>query len=191
MTSIQSADHQPDDRFGYGCYALVIPASPQIAATCARLERGAKMTRAKIPAHVTVKGTFINIDDLSLVRERTRAITDQVVPFDIPFAGAQSVWWDTGGALAVLVTPDLQALHDALVAAIAPLGQPAYQDDPYRPHMTYVQSISPEALQWVRAQVAEMDFGAGFRAEFVDLMGRKGPAEGGAWHTIERFPLQG
>jgi hypothetical protein len=191
MSTIQPADHQPNDRFGYSCYALVIPAPASIADRGAVIEREAGMTRAKIPAHITVKGTFYGVDSLEEVKRRVEAITAGTPAFAISFEGAESHWGESSGYLSVPVTAEMQALHDALVAAISPLGTAAYQDDPYHAHMTYVQSVSPEGLQRARQAVEESDFGDGFTATAVDLMGRAGPAQGGTWQLIKRFLLGG
>jgi 2'-5' RNA ligase len=191
MTAIPNADHLSDDPFGYSCYTLVLPAQESIKQLADRIEQEAGITRAKIPAHITVKGTFYGIDSLDEIKQRVEAIAARTPAFTIPLAGAQSVWGEQGGGLSVPVTSPLQALHDALVAAIAPLGQPAYQDDPYRPHMTYVQDVSPAGLAAAKARVAQTDFGPFFHAETVDLMGRIGPAHGGRWTLIASFPLRG
>lgn len=185
------SDHQPEDSFGYSCYAVVLPAPPEIVAKCVPIERASGMTRAKIPAHITVKGTFYGIASLEEVQQRIRAITARTAAFEIRFAGATSYWGETVGWLAVPAPPALQALHDALVAALRPLGTQAYDEDPYEPHLTYAQDVPSGGLARVQEMVAETDFGEGFRAEAIELMGRRGPAYGGKWLVIERFPLLG
>lgn len=191
MSAIPNADNLANDRFGYACYALVLPADETITALTQRIEAAAGMTRAKIPAHITVKGTFYAIDDLDEVKRRVQAITQRTPAFTIPLAEAKSAWGARGGGLGVPLTPPLQALHDALVAEIAPLGSPAYQDDPYRPHMTYVQDVSAQGLARARELAEQTDFGPLFTAQSVDLMGRSGPAYGGQWQRIARFTLNG
>lgn len=188
---IPNADHLEDDAFGYSCYALVLPAQESIRTAADAIERAAGMTRAKIPAHITVKGTFYAIASLDEVKARVATITGQTPALEIPLAGAQAHWGTNGGGLRVVATSALQTLHDALVAAIAPLGKPAYQDDPYRPHMTFVQDVTPEGLATAQSLVAATDLGPVFRADFVDLMGRQGKAHGGQWLCIQRFALAG
>jgi 2'-5' RNA ligase len=190
-TAIQSAKNQPNDPFGYSCYTLVIPVSDELTAQIDSLRQEVGVTVAAIPAHVTVKGTFFGIDSLDDVKQRTASITSNVAPFFVSFQETEFMWWADGGALGIQVTPEAQALHDALVASIAPLGIPAYQDDPYRVHMSFVYGVSPEGLEQTKKLVSQMDFGPGFRAEAVDLMGRIGQAVNGKWTLIQRFPLQG
>lgn len=186
---IASADNQPNDAFGYSCYAVVLSATPALTDLVAEIRQLAGMTRAAIPAHVTVKGTFVGVESLDRVKQLVAEHTTTTVPFYVSFDGAKSVWWEGGGALRMLVGREMQALHDRLVKAISPLGTAAYQDDPYKPHMTYAQDLSPEGVETAKDLVHHMDFGPGFTAEAVDLMGRVGPAYGGEWTLIQRFPL--
>lgn len=186
---IASADNQPNDRFGYSCYALVIPASQALIDLVAEVRQRSGMTRVAIPAHVTVKGTFVDIEDLDEIKRLVSAITAETPALYISFDGAAPVWWQAGGALGIPVSAPLQALHDRLVAAISPLGTAAYRDDPYQPHMTFVQDLSPEELEKAKDLISRIDFGPGFLADAVDLMGRVGPAYGGTWQRIEQFPL--
>lgn len=189
MTTIYSVVNQPNDQFGYSCYALVIPASEAITAQVEQLRNTVGVTVASIPAHITTKGTFFHIESLDKVRELARQIIAHHPPFYISFQDAQVQWWKEVAALTIPVTPQLQALHDALVANIAPLGLPAYQDDPYIIHMTLVYNPAPEKQALVKELIAALDFGRGFQAESVDLLGRVGPRVGGAWKLIERFPF--
>ena len=191
MRRIPNADDQSDDRFGYSCYALVFPVSGEIQEETDPIERASGSTRAKIPAHVTVKGTFCGIESLSDLRRLVRFITGNTRRFHISFEGAESVWRSAGGGLRVPVRSEMQALHDALVAGIVPISTSAYIDDPYWPHMTYVQEVSVAALEQALQLVAHADFGDGFWADSIDLMGRVGKAHGGRWELIEQFPLAG
>ena len=191
MSTIQSADNQPDDPFGYSCYALVIPAPADLSAQVDAMRLAAGITRASIPAHVTTKGTFYGIASLDDVQAQVAQIADATAPFTLSFQGAEKHWSGNWGGLRVPVTPPLQALHDALVAAIAPLGTPAYMDDPYQPHMTIVYAVIPASQPHARQLLERADFGPGYPATAVDLMGRIGPAIGGHWSLIQRFPLNG
>ena len=191
MTTIYSVVNQPNDQFGYSCYALVIPASADLTAQVEELRNAVGVTVASIPAHVTVKGTFFSIESLDEVKARVRAITDASAPFFISFADAEVHWWKDVAALTVPVTPPLQALHDALVASVAPLGLPAYRDDPYVVHMTLVYNPAPDRVDFAKARINQLALDEGFHAQAVHLMGRVGPRVGGAWQVVERFTLRG
>ncbi|MCC6455470.1 MAG: 2'-5' RNA ligase family protein [Caldilineaceae bacterium] len=189
MSAIRSSKDLTNDQFGYSCYTLVVPAGEALTAQVESLRNQMGVTVASIPAHVTVKGTFYDIDSLEQVKQLVEEITRSTAPFFISFSERAFHWWADGGALTVPATPPIQALHDTLVATISPLGKPAYRDDPYLVHMTLVYGQSPERLQQAQALVQEMDFGPGFMAESVDLMGRVGQAVGGEWRLITRFGL--
>ena len=179
-----------DDRFGYSCYALVFPAPEEITAKVGAIERASEMTRAKIPAHITVKGTFHEIPDLIQVRNVARKAVAGTGRFWISFEGAKRNYADRGAWLHVKVTTEMQRLHDALVEAFKPLVTTVYPDDPYLGHMTVYQEATERGMPAARALFEDSDFGSGFDATYVDLMGRRGPAYGGRWELIERVALK-
>ena len=87
------------------------------------------------------------------------------------------------------VSAEIQALHDDLVKNIAPLGKPAYKDDPYRVHMSVVNEVKPTGVEIAKKMVTEIEFGKGIQVDAIDLMARDGVAWGGVWKRIERFEL--
>lgn len=189
MTTIVSSANLTNDHLGYSCYALVLPASAELSARVEGLRNELGVTVASIPAHVTVKGTFYAIQSLEQVEQQVEAITDKTAPFFVHFPERNIHWWTETCALVVPVTPPLQALHDALVAAITPISLPAYQDDPYVAHMTLLYGQGPERLARANELIRQVDFGAGFQATAVHLMGRVGQRVGGEWKLIRRFEL--
>ena len=191
MTTIYPVENQPNDQFGYSIYSLVIPAGEELTTQVEAIRNQVGVTVASIPAHITVKGPIFNIASLEQVKQLVKAITSNAAPFFISFQGSQFHWGSTGGGLGVVVTPPLQALHDALVATISPLGLPAYRDDPYHALMTLVYGQSPEKIEEVKEWINQMDFGPGIQADAVNLVGRVGPRVGGQWMLIERFALGG
>lgn len=180
----------PNDKFGYSNYTFVFPASPEVTVKVAALERASKMTRAKISAHITVKGTFHQIDDLEVVRDTARRVITGTKRFWISFDGAEVDHWKSGGAgLHLRTAPEMQRLHDALVAEFKPISTTYYPDDPYWTHMTLYQEAPEDGIAAARALLERTDLGPGFEAFAVDLMGRRGPAYDGRWELIERFLL--
>ena len=164
MTTIYSVVNQPNDQFGYSCYSLVIPVSEELTARVETLRNTVGVTVASIPAHITVKGTFFNIESLEQVNQRIEAITRVTAPFFVSFQAAEVHWWQEVAALTVPVTPPLQSLHDALVAGISPLGLPAYRDDPYVVHMTLVYNPAPAALERTQEVVTDLELPPRFDA---------------------------
>lgn len=178
-----------NDNFGYSCYAFVFPVSPEITTKVTAIEQASRMTRAKIPAHITVKGTFHKIADLGEVRAVARRVIGGARRFRISFDGSKVDIDSRGAGLDVKATPEMRRLHDALVAEFKPLATTVYTDDPYHPHMTLYQEPSSDGVEPARAMIGKTDLGPGFEAYAIDLMGRRGPAYGGRWELVERFPL--
>src|SRR5215213_2973776 len=93
MATIYSVVNQPNDPFGYSCYALMIPASAALTAQVEQLRQTVGVTVASIPAHVTVKCTFFKIESLEEVKQHIEGITRDAVPFFISFEEAEVHWW--------------------------------------------------------------------------------------------------
>ncbi len=178
-----------NDAFGYSCYAIVIPAPPELTGQLLAIEQDAGQERAKIPAHVTVKGTFYGIANMDEMITKIREIAERYEPFSLDTAGVEMVNSPRSVILDFPVNSQIQSLHDDLVAEIAPLGSPAYKDDPYRVHMSIVNEVKPEGVEIARARVADIDFGDSLPVVTIDLMARDGVAWGGVWCRLERFNL--
>jgi hypothetical protein len=91
--------------------------------------------------------------------------------------------------LGFTVNPEIQSLHDDLMAYIGPLGNSAYPDDPYRSHMSIVNEVKPEGVEIAKSRLAKIDLGEKLRFGSIDLMARDGLAWGGVWKRVERFEL--
>lgn len=86
MSTIRPSKDLPNDHLGYSCYTLVVPASEALTAQVEQLRNQMGVTVASIPAHVTVKGTFYDIDSLEQVKQLVEPITNNTAPFYISFA---------------------------------------------------------------------------------------------------------
>jgi 2'-5' RNA ligase len=180
-----------NDEFGYSCYTIVLPAHPDMTEKLLEIESAAGQTIAKIPAHITVKGTLYGIPSLEGMIELIRTIAKRHQPFRLGVQDWELFDSEHSVILGFTVNTEIQALHDDLVANIAPLGKPAYYDDPYRVHMSIVNEVEPEGVVIARDQIAQVDFGAGLQLGTIDLMARDGMASGGVWKRLERFELGG
>jgi 2'-5' RNA ligase len=191
LSQMTDSTNLTNDRYGYSCYALVFPTTKELEAKVAAIERASGMTRAKIPAHITVKGTFHEIPDLVKVRNIARKVIAGTRRFQIPFEGAERAFSKDvrSAGLQVKATPEMQRLHDDLVSAHRRVVTTVYPDDPYRPHLTVYQEATEKDEPAARALFEGTDLGPGFEAAAIDLMGRRGPAYGGRWARIERFSL--
>lgn len=145
--------------------------------------------RAAIPAHMTVKGTFVRISDLDEVLEIMRSVASETPKFWISFDGAEEVWGEKRGILKASVFPQIQQLHDALVRHVSPISELRYPDDPFWAHMSMTSEYEPGHVEEIRAAFEGFDWGPGIQAESIDLFGRVGQAIGGEWNLIKSFPL--
>ena len=186
---VNPSTHLENDEFGYACYAIVIPAPPDLAGPMLDIEHAAGQERAKIPAHITVKGTIYGIESLEGLVEEIRYVTNRHAPLVLDAAGRELIGPDNSVILGLPVIAEIQALHDDLVKNIAPLGKPAYKDDPYRVHMSVVNEVKPEGIEIAKKMVGEINFGEGIQVGAIDLMARDGVAWGGVWKRVERFEL--
>jgi hypothetical protein len=178
-----------NDKFGYACYTIVAPAPDALAAPLLDIEHAAGQERAKIPGHVTVKGTFYDIESLDGLLSAIRSVAGQHHPVELGTSG-MDIWESEHSViLGFKVNPEIQALHDDLMSNIGPLGNSAYPDDPYRSHMSIVNEVQPEGVATARSMINDLDLGESLRFETIDLMARDGVAWGGTWKRLERFEL--
>jgi len=178
-----------NDQFGYSCYTIVAPAPDYLAAPLLDIEHAAGQERAKIPGHVTVKGTFYDIESLEGLFDTIRTVASRHQPISLATSG-MDIWESEHSViLGFKVNQEIQALHDDLMAQVGPLGKSAYPDDPYRTHMSIVNQVKPEGVEIARTRIAELDLGEQLDFTGIDLMARDGVAWGGKWRRIEQFTL--
>jgi 2'-5' RNA ligase len=188
--TIDSKDLE-NDEFGYSCYVISIPAPSELLGRLSEIERAAGQVRAKIPAHITVKGTFYSIASLDGTLDVIRRVVSRHDPFVLGTDGMEFIGPDYSVILGFTVNPEIQALHDDLVANIAPMSKPAYRDDPYRAHMSIVNEVEPEGVAIAKSMTEDIDFGDGLDVNSIQLTARDGVAFGGTWHRLELFKLGG
>jgi 2'-5' RNA ligase len=180
-----------NDEFGYSCYVVAIPAPDELSGPLLDIERAGGQVRAKIPAHITVKGTFFGIQSLNGIIDEIRSVVARHSRFTLSASGKKFVGPDHSVILGFPVNPQIQALHDDLVASIGPLSKIAYRDDPYLVHMSIVNEVEPEGVEIAKSMIADVDFGDGLDVHSIALMARDGVAFGGTWHRLELFKLGG
>ena len=185
---IDSAELE-NDEFGYSCYTIVAPAPPELTKPLLDIETAAGQSRAKIPAHVTVKGTLYAVTSLEGMIDEIRVVTARHEPFGLGTQGMELMGPDHSVIIGFQVNPSIQGLHDDLMTHIAPLGKPAYPDDPYRAHMSIVNQVGADGAAIAKGLLDDIDFGSELSFGVIDLMGRDGPGWGGIWHRIEQFEL--
>lgn len=177
----------------YDRFAVVAFGTPTVVEAVERIRRALPPSgRPILPAHVTVKGTFVEPTDLAEIAERVRTCCAEARPFALT-TGALDVWSDAGGSgvlFHVEESPELTRLHWQLVEQVKGLATTVYYGEDigvYTPHLTVVQQI-PAADAEAAAPVIERSAASGFTFPVAEtaLVGRRG---GTAWETIATFPL--
>ncbi len=186
------ASNRENDRFGYSVYAVVAFAPEGLTRKVDALRRGIAMERVAIPAHVTVKGTFCDIDSLDGLRSLIGDIAAGTPPVEMRFEAPDPVRFEeTFGVLEIRPKQLLSGLNEALSRAIDPISTNAYFDGPFWPHLTLCQECSAAQIEQAKQLAAKLEPGTGFTCGAIDLMGRVGTAYGGRWESIELFRLRG
>lgn len=184
-----------NDRFGYSAYTVVALANPDQVSKVDAARTAIGLNRATIQAHVTVRGTFFDIESLDDMRALLRGVAEAQKPAKVEFSpeGWKFIRRTPGQHIAIMpceTTPGLLALNAVFDEVIRPRSQNAYPDE-YRAHLTLCQDCTDEQMDEAERIAAQLDIGDGFKASSVHLMGRVGPAFGGEWKAIESFPLGG
>ena len=187
------ASDRPNDRFGYSVYAGVLTAAPRQVAEVAKLREAIKPRRSMLPAHVTVMGTFCDVQSLDEIKRIFAGVARGCRPVEVKFDGTGMHIYPDWASFDVVKRAELVRLHDELTAAVSPHVTDAYgyAEHGYTPHLTLWQECPPEDQTLADRLGRELDLGRGFTARAVDLVGRAGPAHGGRWVTVESFPLGG
>jgi 2'-5' RNA ligase len=187
MTLDSGRDASAFDRFG-----VVAFGTPEVVAAVERI-RGAlpPSGRPILPAHVTVKGTFVDPIDLDQVVERVRACAAAAPPVTLS-TSVLHVWGnDVSGTVVFEVDapPAFAQLHWKLVEVLDGLATTRYHGEDsgvYTPHLTVVQEIPPEAARAAVPVIERMASGFRFDVTEIALVGRRA---GTVWETLTTFPL--
>lgn len=183
------------DRHGYSGYSVVMFMPKGVIEEAAKVRGQLDIPVPMIPAHVTVKGTFVLAPGLEDIRRIGRTAAERTRPF-VMRLGETFVWGREGSrtlVVSVESSPDLDAVHRKLFDAIEPITTNVYGDEPrnrFHYHMTVYQEVSEVGHQKGRALAANLRLPREVEARSMCLMGRRGPrGKDGRWEVIERFPF--
>jgi 2'-5' RNA ligase len=176
----------------YDRFAVVAIGTPEVVAAVERVRQLLPPSgRPILPAHVTVKGTFVEPVDLDEIVARVRRACAEARPFALT-TGAVDVWSDEHGSgvlLHVEAADEGVRLHWQLVEALKGLGTTIYYGEDigvYTPHLTIVQQIPVAEAEAASAVVERELTSVTFTVTELALVGRRG---GLAWGTLSTFPL--
>jgi 2'-5' RNA ligase len=179
----------PPAAAGFERYAIVAFATTQICEDLRKVRaQCARSGRPLMDAHVTVKGGFSELRDLTTA---LRAIGEAVAganPFAVRTTDPQVL---TRGDRASIVLPleestALRTLHGRLVEALAPHGlHDSEQDRPggYTPHLTVVQDVEIDGIERSVRAVEGWRLNYFWTVRDVDLVGLRD----GLWQSLRVF----
>jgi 2'-5' RNA ligase len=180
------------DPAAYDRFAVVAIGAPEVVAAVERVRQMLPPSgRPILPAHVTVKGTFVEPTDLDEIAARVGRACAESQPFALT-TGAADIWSDEHGSgvlLHVESAPEGVRLHWQLVEVLKRLGTTIYYGEDigvYTPHLTIVQQIPAAEAEAARALVERELPSFTFTVTELALVGRRG---GLAWETLTMFPL--
>ncbi|MDA1279466.1 MAG: 2'-5' RNA ligase family protein [Chloroflexi bacterium] len=154
-----------------------------------RVEKAADQRRAKIPAHITVKGTFYGHENLDGLKNDIRDIATRHEPFFLGFHKPEVTI--RNGTISFVFTNavETEALNNELESKIGPASKSAYRSGPYKTHLCVVEQVDQQGTNIAADLIPGLDLGGGVEVDSLELMGRDGPAYGGTWKRLERFGL--
>ncbi len=180
------------DPKAYDRFAVVAFATPEIVEAVEEIRRQLPPAgRPILPAHVTIKGTFVDSLDLDEILKRTRDCCAAAQPFTLT-TGPIRVWGEGSDAVVVLEveqSPPLTRLHWELVEALKALCTTTYYGEDiseFAPHLTLVQQIPLAEAEAAAAFVERLAVTYTFPVTEAALVGRRG---GVAWETLATVPI--
>jgi 2'-5' RNA ligase len=174
---------------GYERYAVVTFATTQICEDLRKVRaQCAPAAQPLMDAHVTVKGDFSDVRDLTPALGAIREAVAGLNPFAIRTTDPQVL---TRGDRASIQLPleesrVLRLLHGRLVEALAPYGvhgSPQDQPGGYTPHVTVVQDIGLDGVERSVRAVEGWRLNYFWTVRDVDLVGLRD----GLWHSLRVF----
>ena len=182
-------DQLPNDAWGFSCYSVVIPWPEELARSLHSIECASKMTRSKIPAHMTVVGDIFSVSDLELLKSRVLATAASCNRFYVDFSGIERRWDGSHCALIYQYSEALRALQKMLEVELEGICSTAYDQPLNFEHTTIVAGVDESVVSVVNQMLDGVNLGTGFFASHLDLMGRVDTADDGQWSLLRRFPL--
>ena len=182
------------DKNGYTGYAVVVMMPDDVQRKVAAVRGQLTIPVPMIPAHVTVKGTFVRPPDLDEIVRIVNAVADETAPLSIELQ-EQLLWGREGArtvAISVKSSLPVDGLHRKLFNAIQPITTNVYGREAaegFHFHMTVYQEVDEPNHRKGLALAAGLHLPDRVDAHSMCLMARIGPrGPGGEWHILQEFP---
>ncbi len=174
----------------FGDYRIFVGAFPtgELAERIQRVRRHYDATTARItPPHVTLAGTYWRTGPPTPANESF--LVEQLCEVKLPaFAltlGGIQMFGERVLCLVTASTPELLAVRRQLLAVMGQDKHPVYA-----PHLTLAMRLPPSALQTMRAEMEQSEWGRSrWQAPITELwLMQRGPADP-VWRKIAGIPL--
>ena len=190
-------EQQTTDEYGYTGYAIVIMMPQKVRGDVSRVRDQLTTPILTIPAHVTVKGTFVQLQSLDAIRSIINSVVKETRPFSIGLE--EPLVWGREGYRTLVISakssPELDSLHYKLFKSIEPITTNAYgreSAEGFHFHMAVYQEVDEVNHQKGQMLAAGLSLPGSVESRSVCLMGRVGPrGRGGKWQVIEEYPFSG
>ena len=177
------------DAWGVTRYSLVVHAPTALTDRIMAFRREIGLGDLTSEPHVSLLASMHQPADLEVLKDVVRMAALALGPVRFGFPPGEVTHRETGGSLPVQTTPDLLTFRQKLVEAVEGHIQLTNPDKPFSPHVTLYQMAGATEAEAARRIAPAHDFGDGFEAHRIDLVGRVGPPRGGTRKVIAEFDL--
>lgn|GEM_PF-6282031 len=177
------------DAWGVTRYSLVIHAPADLTDRILAFRREIGLGDLTSEPHVSLIASMHQPMDLEVLKAAIRQTALALGPLRLDFPPGEVTHRETGGSLPIVRTPDLLTFRQALVEAVKGHIQLTNPEKPFSPHVTLYQMAGATEAEAARRIAPDHDFGDGFNAHRIDLVGRVGPPRGGTREVIAEFDL--
>lgn len=176
------------DRWGFTRYSLAVHTPADLTDGVMAFRRAIGLADLTSQPHVSISASLYQPTDLDEVRRKVALAAGSSDRFRIQFESEPVAHKEATGWLVVVPTEPLLALREAIRNAVGELIRGGGNvNRPYRPHVTLYQSASAGEAARARQVAETFNFGEGFEASSVELVGRVGPPRGGTREIIASY----
>ena len=193
-------DQRATDKYGYTGYLIAILMREPVSLAVGKVRDRLDIPILTMPAHVTVKGTFVQPRSLDTVYAIVNSVARETRPFTIRLAH-EMVWGEENArtlVISVPSSPELVNLHIKLYEEIEPIstnvygrtGQEAVED--FRFHVTIYQGADEANHRVGMGLVSALNLPESVEVKCLQILGRVAAlGNGHQWRVIQEYPFSG
>lgn len=179
------------DPWGFTRYSLVVHTPADLTDDVMAFRKAIGLADLTSQPHVSISASLYQPTDLDEVKEEVALAAASNDRFRIQFESEPVAHKEATGWLVVTPTEQLLTLRETIQNAVGTLIQGGGDANrPYRPHVTLYQSAGADEAARAREVAETFNFGNGFEAASVELVGRVGPPRGGTREIIASYALR-